>query len=684
MHYEADQYPDEVPITKYDEFDFGEHQPDMIFIHNPYDSANLVTSVHPFFYSDNLKKFTNCLIYIPYYATAGGMSEGQALCPAYINADYIVIQSEKYRKFFDRRIPDSKFLAFGSPKFDSVLHKCQNPPAAVGTWKEKAAGKKVYFYNTSIGGMLENTDAFLKKMKYVFDIFKKREDACLLWRPHPLMESTLDSMRKGYKSRYLALKKKFIEEDIGIFDETADIENTITLCDAYIGDSATSVTSLFGIAGKPLFILNNYINTLPKTDDWRGEVIHPIWDIWGDDRYWVTSNNQLWFSENNDYHYKFYMDLETGYSGGGYYLKAAEIKGKIYVFPQNARNLLVIENKKIKKVDFRFDIMQNGAFCSYWYNEKYIFLIPFRYPALVRFDIETEEVQYIDEIRKFNVRNINGEWCVGGICAYGNDLVFASPKESSFLFMDMDTMKTRALESNAKSNLGVQGIVPNGDELWLLPINGMLLTQWNPKTGEVREYGDLPRNFKSVRWPYELECEERPFGNIVFSRKDGKEQLIISPTWGNMFLSLDRESGILEEWKPPVSLANCGNNGYFSAIVAGGFVGFASGEKSRLWCEPARKLYEVNIDTGEYKEIRIVFDCVELREHILGFAEESEWMQYCLCESAFNSLKDFLDDNITGSRFDIERQVRAYEKVNANSDGTCGKNVYDFAKGKIL
>ena len=56
MHYEGDQYPDYVPITAYDEFDFQSHHPDMIFIHNPYDQYNYVTSVDPFLYRPQLKK----------------------------------------------------------------------------------------------------------------------------------------------------------------------------------------------------------------------------------------------------------------------------------------------------------------------------------------------------------------------------------------------------------------------------------------------------------------------------------------------------------------------------------------------------------------------------------------------------------------------------------------------------
>ena len=34
-HYEADLFPEGIPITKYDEFDFGQEHPDVIFFHNP-------------------------------------------------------------------------------------------------------------------------------------------------------------------------------------------------------------------------------------------------------------------------------------------------------------------------------------------------------------------------------------------------------------------------------------------------------------------------------------------------------------------------------------------------------------------------------------------------------------------------------------------------------------------------
>ena len=501
------------------------------------------------------------------------------------------------------------------------------------------------------------------------------------------MESTFDSMRREYRERYDELKKVFVEEDLGILDETDDIEKTIALSDVYIGDAGTSVTSLFGVAGKPLFILNNYINSLPGEDDWRGEKIILAFDIWGDDRYQVSVNNQLWFSEKNDYHYKFYMDLGCEYSGGNYYMRAVEIKEKVYVLPRNVQYLLVIENRKIKKIEFKAEIMRGEVFCNYYYNEKYIFLFPYRYPFVVRYHMETEEICYIDGIQHFNVRNIEGKWRKGAIKAFGKEIIFSSPADNQFVFMDMDTLKVRMMSSNSVSNLGTQTIVPNGNELWLLPLNGMIVTCWNLETGETREYGDLPIQFQSIKRPQGTECKEKPFGAIAFSQEGAKEHIVISPTWGNMYLSLDRESGKMEKWDSPILFANCGKNGYFMVGGMGGFVitvpqyGKAD---CRIWYASEKRLYDINIDTKEFKEIEIDFDHSDLEEHEPGFMENSEKMQYCLKENAMNSLKDFLDGNITGNGFYRERQLKAFSKINANIAGTCGKNVYSFVKRKVL
>lgn len=87
--------------------------------------------------------------------------------------------------------------------------------------------------------------------------------------------------------------------------------------------------------------------------------------------------------------------------------------------------------------------MPGGCFAGYWYNEKYIFLFPLRYPKCIRFHIETEKIDYIDGIQSFEVQKVENEWRRGGICPYKNELIFASPEDDQFLFMDIDTLEIR-------------------------------------------------------------------------------------------------------------------------------------------------------------------------------------------------------------------------------------------------
>jgi len=64
----------------------------------------------------------------------------------------------------------------------------------------------------------------MQENKGVSDIFHRiyiqgiLGDACLLWRPHPLLESAFNSMRPMYKPFYDALRDEFIRENIGIYD----------------------------------------------------------------------------------------------------------------------------------------------------------------------------------------------------------------------------------------------------------------------------------------------------------------------------------------------------------------------------------------------------------------------------------------------------------------------------------
>ncbi|MGN0277784.1 MAG: hypothetical protein ACI4C4_00375 [Lachnospiraceae bacterium] len=679
-HYEGNLYPDYVPVVHYNDYDFAQHRPDAIFIHNPYDQYNNVTSVHPFFYSKNLKKFTNKLVYIPYYATAGGMSEAQSTLPSYYYVDYIVIQAEKYRKYFDANLPEEKFLPLGSPKFDKVIRTCKNPPEPPASWKDKMAGKKVYFYNTSINGMLANTANFLKKMEYVFQCFANRNDVCLVWRPHPLLESTFESMRASYKPIYDALKKYYLESDFGIYDDTPEITDTIALCDAYIGDAGTSVTSLFGVVGKPLFILNNNIHTLPEEDDWKGVVYQtPFQSPDGiyHNKYCITQGNKLYYSPDDNLQYVYFCDLSE-YAGGGYYSRAFDYEDKIYVLPNNAQHILVVsQNKRIRSIELENEVEQGGAFTGFWIYGDYAFLLPNRYSSLVRFNMKTEEIMYLKGISDFNIAVMpDGERIPAARWIWREKMYFMNPAGTQLMFIDMDTLEASVIPININRLIiwaGVKEI--DGEDFWLIPYEGTVVTHWNMVTGETKNYDLIVEGIKSIDRRYKTECNQRIFGSMAFM----DDEIIFSPAWGNKFVKLNPNTGETEEWESPFDTSAEDISPYIPNWDMGWFIcDINNTAKYQFFVSSERKLYDIDLYTKETREVKMSFLKEEVYRHANGYGKESQWLQYCCVESVFNSIMDELGGTIHGEAFVRQRQIEEYAQINASPDGDCGEKIYRY------
>lgn len=287
-HYEGDQYPKYVPITRYDEFDLEAYKPDVIYIHNPYDEHNHVTSVHPYFYCKNLRNFTDKLVYIPYFVLNEIEPDDQAaidgmkhfcFMPGTIYADQVILQSEKMRQIYineymkaakemglggehvDRKFLEKKFLGTGSPKIDKVLNTKKEDLDIPEEWlkiieKPDGSWKKIVFYNTSVSALLHHSEKMLQKMESVFEVFKENQDeVVLLWRPHPLIQPTIESMRPQLWEAYREIRDRYIAEGWGIYDDSADMDRAVILSDAYYGDGS-SVVELCQTVGKVVMIQN--------------------------------------------------------------------------------------------------------------------------------------------------------------------------------------------------------------------------------------------------------------------------------------------------------------------------------------------------------------------------------------------------------------------------------------------
>ena len=161
----------------------------------------------------------------------------------------------------DRKFLEKKFLGTGSPKIDRVLNTRKEDLEIPTEWlkvieKPDGSWKKIVFYNTSVSALLHSDEKMLRKMESVFEVFEENKDeVALLWRPHPLIQATIESMRPQLWEGYKEIRDRYVEEGWGIYDDSADVDRAIALCDGYYGDGS-SIVRLCREVGKPVMIQN--------------------------------------------------------------------------------------------------------------------------------------------------------------------------------------------------------------------------------------------------------------------------------------------------------------------------------------------------------------------------------------------------------------------------------------------
>lgn len=260
--YEGLEYPDYVHAIHYKTYNFAKRKPDVIYIHNPYDDCNLVTSVDPRFYSRELKKYTETLVYVPYFLFPGKASEHLIFTPAVLQSDLVFVQNDTVREVYENVISkytgvpytSKNVFAIGSPKTDKIVQCIKKGINCPTEWLPKIKNKKVIFFNTNVSLILNNGDNFAENIRRIFNIFRIYQDKfTVIWREHPLSENTIKSMRPGMEQDYVNLKKEFLENNLGILDRSNDPYAAMCISDCYFG-AGGSLIPIYAITGKPMLI----------------------------------------------------------------------------------------------------------------------------------------------------------------------------------------------------------------------------------------------------------------------------------------------------------------------------------------------------------------------------------------------------------------------------------------------
>ena len=423
-HYEIDQYPDNVPTINYKKYNMEERCPDIVFIHNPYDDYNRVTTIHPNYYVKELKQYVGKVVYIPYYVSnefnpsdliVQRTKEPFIMTPGVIFSDYTIVQSENMKRLYinvlEKKCPDSvapnwekRILGLGSPKVDRVLQTRRDDNRLPKEWKEKIYGlngkrKRVVFYNTSLADLL-NCDNMLDKIEDTLQFFEKQEDVVLWWRPHPLYEETLESILPMLVERYHAIIKKYKDNKIGIFDTGMDLDWAIAETDAYYGDGS-SVSILFKYANKPVMYQDAKIKNCSK----RNKSI-PMWPC-----AYYTDDNAVWFIHGR-MNMLFKLDLNTlQYELIGsvpeeklfqafLYTGIVKYKQRIILVPGFAKNLAIydVAEKKFKKIKIT---TKEKDISSYLFEEaevwkNWLICYPYNASFLLKINLDSLEMKKIN------------------------------------------------------------------------------------------------------------------------------------------------------------------------------------------------------------------------------------------------------------------------------------------------
>lgn len=509
IHYEADLIPDYVPTVSWKDYNIQKEHPDIIYIHNPYDNYNRVTSIHPDFYCSVIKNYTDMLVYIPYFLTNGRMPDSHQFLPSYLEVDRIILQGETMVNDISLDVPREKLLPLGSPKAERVawLEAHKNQIDFPKEWYQKAAGKKVMLYNVSISGLLKYRDKILDKMEEVFQVVSQDERVILLWRPHPLLEATLNSMCRDLKERYQKLMRWFKKKNIGILDNTADPDMAVAFADAYIGEMSSSMVDLFRVVDKPRLFLTEKKYYQPTLDELLSERSCDVCIV----------DNEMWFVTTE---LQLLCKCELG---SGQISVMAEIPEVPHSYLLRYIGIVNYDNKIIL-VPRRGDAIciynrDTNSFIKYYFNQEYVtdcfggivlhdhylFLTPLDYPAVVRFDILAGKFEYFIECISDMMRNIKKlksrsafTWTVG---TYGDEFFLASSWSNQVLCFNMETLQYNIHEVGLSENMW-RGIVSDQENSWLIVYDSPKIVKWNRKTGETKEYNSFPDGFTAGNLSY--------------------------------------------------------------------------------------------------------------------------------------------------------------------------------------
>jgi hypothetical protein len=693
MHCEGPEfYGEGIECTDWREYSIEERRPDAVFTFNPYDSFNIVTTVHPDYYCERLRDLTDLLVYVPYFVTASDdVGEHFSLTAGCIHAHRVVAQSERTRAAYIRAFkgkyggtfgkPEKKFVALGSPKFDAVINAKREDYPLPNGWAKLVEGRKAVLYNTSIGTLLESNEDYLLKLRSVLECFRKRGDVALWWRPHPLNEATCAAMRPQLLREYGQIVAEYKSGGWGIYDDTPDLHRAVAWTDAYYGD-VSSLVALYGVTGKPMMLQN--ASTPCNNADNRAIQYLCSYD----------DSEHIWFTPR-DFNALFVMDKKTWkpklmgrFTGEmretSLFSTVAQCGGKLYFAPDSADAIAVYDKETGVFSSIGIKDLGNKHYYRYGFSTAYangsdVFFFGRVYPAIIKLDTVTGICEYYsDYITRLNRMKIDSRiGYLGHGFANGSDMVLPVIDANAIVVFDMANCSAKVIEVPSKHK-GYLDICYDGEGYWLAPNHsGGTVVRWNPTDG----CSEMPVPDGWADGDYWWTCFAA--GHVWYF------SLITATAY-----KVNTASNEIEVAEPFVT-GLCQSDKSKKAKVATFYKPYAYGSKIRVCRGKSNTLISYDADTGERREERILLTD-ENRNRLIALCIQDRLKSKSIdsiADCVFHdttvfTLADYIEmllnapaETLDGIK---ETQLGVCRNTISNQNGTAGIEIYSEMKRQAL
>ena len=269
MHIDTEEFiKANIPVTDYSRFDLSLLCPEKIYINSAYDEYNMAVSVDTRFYARNVKKYTEKLIYIPYFklmefdrANYPCWYNMQYYCtvPGVVMADKVYVQSENTRKMYIAKLNewagDEQYTEIWEQKIDVYDDGFEEHSEDE---LRDAGSKKTIVWFVSAGSLAEFGDRYIEKAYRNLDVFALSKDKLKVLL---ISEPFLDEMIKTYSDELYKKWTGFIDEfnRSGIGEVVSQVEDqsveALLRANAYYGDPSY-ICKDFILMKKPVMLQN--------------------------------------------------------------------------------------------------------------------------------------------------------------------------------------------------------------------------------------------------------------------------------------------------------------------------------------------------------------------------------------------------------------------------------------------